>query len=243
MRKILNIGILTNDHDFLIDFLLKKINKIKNINYYLFISKNSNPKKELRIFKSRTKNYFLHQKLNLSTSKKIESFFVKSHNSTEFYKIIKRKKIDYLYNSATTNKISFKTIKQTKGIINIHPGILPYYRGCTSTEWSLFKNDPLGITAHFMDRSYDSGPIIKIKYLKFKKKDIKEYQDIRIKIYLSILDLSKNIFMKIKKGNINIYKQKEEASKYYPVIKENLLNKIKKKIKNKKYIFNKKNIL
>ena len=94
-----------------------------------------------------------------------------------------------------------------------------------------------------MDRSYDSGPIIKIKYLKFKKKDIKDYQDIRIKIYLSILDLSKNIFMKIKKGNINIYKQKEEASKYYPVIKENLLNKIKKKIKNKKYIFNKKNIL
>ena len=47
-----------------------------------------------------------------------------------------------------------------------------------------------------MNESYDGGPIIQTQYLKFKKKDIRDYKDIRIKIYLSIIELAKKVLKK-----------------------------------------------
>ena len=47
-----------------------------------------------------------------------------------------------------------------------------------------------------MNESYDGTPIIQTQYLKFKKKDIRDYKDIRIKIYLSIIELAKKVLKK-----------------------------------------------
>ena len=104
-------------------------------------------------------------------------------------------------------------------------------------------NDPLGITAHFMNGDYDGGPIIKIKYLKFKKKDIKEYNDIRIKIFLLTFELARIIFKQLNNKNIKISKHDEYKAKYYEVIKNYYLSIIKNRIKSKKYKFNKKNLI
>ena len=240
-----NIGILTSFNDELTPFLIKKIHKLKNINFYLIISKTKkNNTKSLKIFKDRTGEYFLKHNFDLfNLNLKLPTYLVKSHNSKEFHKIIKDKNIKFLYNSGTPNKITIETIKKVKGVINIHPGILPYYRGCTCLEWTLFNNDPLGVTAHFMDEGYDSGPIIKTKYLKFKKKDIKEYKDIRIKIFLLTFELAKIIFKQINSKNIKLYKQDEYKAKYYNVIKNSYLSITKRKIKNKTYNFNKKNLI
>ena len=160
-----NVGILTSLNDPLIPYFIKETYKLNNINFYLIVSKEKEKTKDLKIFKDRTGDHFLKDNLDLfSVDTKLSTFLVSSHNSQKFYKIIKDKNIEFLFNSGTPNKISIKTIKKVKGVINIHPGVLPLYRGCTCPEWTLFNNDPLGITAHFMNISYDSGPIIKIKY-------------------------------------------------------------------------------
>ena len=130
-----------------------------------------------------------------------------------------------------------------KGIINVHPGILPYYRGCTCLEWSIFNKDPIGLTAHFMNDKYDSGPILRSKFLKFKKKEVKNYRDIRIKIYLEQINLAKKIFELIVKKKLIKKKQDEKKAKFYPVISKVKLNKIKRLLIDKKYIFNKKNLI
>ena len=238
----MNIGILTSFNDELLPFLLKKIKNLKKINFYLIISRTKNDNfKSQKIFIERTGNYFLKHKLDLfNINLNYPIFLVNSHNSKKFHKIIKLNKIKYLYNSSTPNKIKRVTLKKVKGIINIHPGVLPYYRGCTCPEWTLFNKDPLGITAHYMDDNYDSGKIIEIKYLKFKKTDIKEYKDIRIKIFLETFELAKKIFNKIE--NIKPYPQNETEAKYYDVIKNKYLTKIKKDIENKLYSFNEKNL-
>lgn len=239
-----NIGILTTLNDELAPFLIKKINKLKNVNFFIIISKTKkNYKlKFLKIFKERTGDYFLKYNLDLLNSNiRLPTYLVNSHNCKEFHKLIKKKNIKFLYNSDTPIKINKSTIKKVKGIINIHPGILPNYRGSTCPEWTLFNNDPLGITAHLMDENYDTGPIIKIKYLKFKKKNIRDYKDIRIKIYLLTLSLAKKIFKNIHK--IKTYKQDENNSKYFKVMDGSCLLKIKNKIKQKKIHFNKKNLI
>ena len=239
----MNIGILTNFNDELLPFLLKKIKNLKKINFYLIISKTKNDNfKSQNIFKERTGNYFLKHNLDLfNINLNYPVFLVNSHNSKKFHKIIKLNNIKYLYNSSTPNKINKVTLKKVKGIINIHPGVLPYYRGCTCPEWTLFNKDALGITAHYIDEDYDSGKIIATKFLKFKKIDIREYKDIRIKFFLETFELAKKIFKKI--DNIKAYPQDESKAKYYNVIKNKYLSKIKKEIEKKSYSFNKKNLI
>lgn len=240
---MINIGILTNLNDQLLPFLLKKISNLKNVKFYLILAKVKNDNsKSTKIFKERTGNYFLKHKLDFFNSGiKLPMFLVSSHNSRDFYKIIKSNQIKFLYNSGTPNKLNRETISKVKGIINIHPGILPNYRGCTCPEWTLYNNDILGITAHLMDEGYDSGPILKKKIIKFKKRDIKDYKDIRIKIFLLTFELAKEIFQKITR--LELTSQDESKAKYHSVIGNRDLNNLKYKIKKKTYVFNKKNLV
>ncbi len=67
------------------------------------------------------------------------------------------------------------------GIENVHPGLLPAYRGCSAEEWAIFNNDKIGNTAHFMCEGYDTGPIIATESYEFPKDA--DYQAIRNKVY------------------------------------------------------------
>jgi len=47
------------------------------------------------------------------------------------------------------------------GAINIHPALLPHYRGCWPVYWALYEGESVtGVTVHEMDLSVDSGAIL-----------------------------------------------------------------------------------
>ncbi|MDP3791508.1 MAG: formyltransferase family protein [Candidatus Omnitrophota bacterium] len=48
------------------------------------------------------------------------------------------------------------------GAINLHSGILPFYRGSDSEFWALYNNEPdrVGVSIHFIDESLDTGDVI-----------------------------------------------------------------------------------
>ena len=50
------------------------------------------------------------------------------------------------------------------GVLNVHMGILPEYRGIGVTEWPIIEGRlddvGLGVTLHFMDAGVDTGPIL-----------------------------------------------------------------------------------
>ena len=57
-------------------------------------------------------------------------------------------------------------------IINIHPSLLPKYKGLNTHERSIKNNDRYsGCTVHFVNSKLDSGMIIKQKKIKIDKKD------------------------------------------------------------------------
>ena len=159
----MNIGILSNYHEPLLIHFLSELKNVKKINFILILANISEKKnlREKRIFQDRTRNFFLTKKNFYNVKYLMDTYFVNNHNDKKTLQIIAKHKIDYLFNCGTPNKIKKKTLLATKGVINIHPGILPYYKGCTCVEWSLYNKDPVGITAHFMNENYDSGPIIK----------------------------------------------------------------------------------
>lgn len=59
------------------------------------------------------------------------------------------------------------------GVINIHPSLLPKYRGATPTVWALMNGEKeTGITVHFIeDERIDSGRIIIQNRLKIRPSD------------------------------------------------------------------------
>jgi folate-dependent phosphoribosylglycinamide formyltransferase PurN len=58
----------------------------------------------------------------------------------------------------------------TKGIINLHPGLLPEVRGLDALQWAIHEGHPFGVTAHVIDERIDVGFII-------QKKVVTEYAD------------------------------------------------------------------
>ena len=46
------------------------------------------------------------------------------------------------------------------GTLNMHPGILPDYRGLSTVWWAVYEGGRTGATLHFVDRGIDTGPIV-----------------------------------------------------------------------------------
>ena len=47
------------------------------------------------------------------------------------------------------------------GCINIHPSLLPFYRGPAPTAWALLNNEKeVGLTIHYMDEGIDTGDVL-----------------------------------------------------------------------------------
>ena len=59
-------------------------------------------------------------------------------------------------------RIPKETISQAKvGFINLHPTLLPKYRGPWPQPWQILNCDTVsGVTMHLMDEGFDSGPIL-----------------------------------------------------------------------------------
>lgn len=58
------------------------------------------------------------------------------------------------------------------GCLNIHPAMLPKYRGRYSTVHAIFNGEKeTGVTMHWMDSGIDSGPIIKQRKIPIKDTD------------------------------------------------------------------------
>ncbi len=47
-----------------------------------------------------------------------------------------------------------------RGCINFHTGLLPKYRGSDTIIWSLYNNDPVGVTIHKIAEKLDAGEVI-----------------------------------------------------------------------------------
>ena len=105
-----------------------------------------------------------------------------NHNNNDVINFIKHQNTDLIINLGTPRILKNKILKSSKiGVLNCHPGILPFYRGCNCVEWALLNKDIIGNTCHLMTEKIDEGPIIYKKYLKYSNKD--NYYEIRARIY------------------------------------------------------------
>lgn len=184
--------------------------------------------------KERTKNRFEWKSIDLLLQNNdIPIFYTNSHNSDFTHTLLKKYKIDIAILGGT-GIIKEKTIVIPKiGVINTHPGILPKYRGCSAVEWSLYNNEDVGATCHFVTPQIDAGEIIISVKAKINFGD--DYATVRFKAYnlqaeilvFGLKILRRSDYKKFLKPNI--------GGNYYSPIGKKELKAVKKMLAAKKY--------
>ena len=86
---------------------------------------------------------------------------------------LKKNNIDLICLAGFMKILSKNFIKNFKGkILNIHPSLLPKYKGLNTHEKAIKKKDKYsGCTVHFVNYKLDSGKIISQKKVKINKYD------------------------------------------------------------------------
>tara|TARA_Y100000591_G_scaffold211374_1_gene183314 strand:+ start:1007 stop:1585 length:579 start_codon:yes stop_codon:yes gene_type:complete len=115
--------------------------------------------------------------LNLAKKYNIEKFVINfKKRSTAERKILaflNKNKIDLVCLAGFMKILSKNFIKKYKGkILNIHPSLLPKYKGLNTHERVIKNKEKYsGCTVHFVNSKLDSGKIILQKKVKITKKD------------------------------------------------------------------------
>ena len=104
---------------------------------------------------------------------KILSFHNKFEDEKKIIKILKEKKINLICLAGFMKILSVKFIKKFNGkILNIHPSLLPKYKGLNTHQRVIDNNEKFsGCTVHFVNSKLDSGKIVLQKKVKIYNKD------------------------------------------------------------------------
>ena len=106
--------------------------------------------------------------------------FSKKREINDLLKILKFNNIRLICLAGFLKILSKDFIKSFKGkIINIHPSLLPKYKGLNTHEKVLENNEEFtGCSVHFVNEKLDGGKIILQKKIKiFKKDDLKSLKN------------------------------------------------------------------
>ena len=109
----------------------------------------------------------IHNKKNCGAKERAERLkiphcHIKSKNEDDMIKLFKAWSVDLIVLAGYMKVISPKFIKAFRDkIINIHPSLLPKYKGLHAVEQALDSGDDVtGCTVHYVNEELDGGEII-----------------------------------------------------------------------------------
>jgi len=109
--------------------------------------------------------------------------------------------------------ISNDIINIVKGkIFNLHPSLLPYYKGCSSITWAMINGEEkTGFTYHYITENIDGGNII------LQKEILIEDWDTQITLYHRVMFEAFKFFDKAFNKVVNNYKGRKQIdfNNYY----------------------------
>ena len=192
--------------------------KIKNIVIFF------NGDRGIAVYNKLIKKYKISLIINNSkkTKKKFKKqkiIYSKNINDAKFYNLLKKENTDLFISAGFSNIFKKKLLKLPKyGVINLHAGPVPKYRGGSPLNWQLINNEKnVTISVLKMDEGIDTGPIIETKKFPIKKHyDINNLHLIANNIFPSLVlnsiaKIEKKEKLKLQpKNNNNYRKQRKE---------------------------------
>ena len=140
-------------------------------------------------------------------------------NSDSFFLELSELKIDLIVICHFQKLISSRIINlPLLGCINLHPSLLPYYRGMSPQHYPIIKGESeTGITVHYVDEGIDTGDIILQKKIVIDNEDyVSDLQKKMKSIYSTIIV---EVIDKIETKNLNNTVQKHLKGSYFGKLK------------------------
>ena len=105
--------------------------------------------------------------------KKIINFIKPKESEKKILTLLNKRKIKFICLAGFMKILSNKFIKKFNGkIVNIHPSLLPKYKGLNTHRKVIENNEKFsGCTVHYVTAQLDSGKIILQKQVKINKTD------------------------------------------------------------------------
>ena len=85
------------------------------------------------------------------------------------------------------------------GVLNIHPGITPHFRGRSPIEWTILEEAQPGVTLHFIDAGVDTGPVVQQRELPVQPGD--NFDSLYDRAYDVGIELIVNCLRTLKRGD------------------------------------------
>ena len=108
------------------------------------------------------------------------------------------------------------TLEKFKTAINVHPTLLPKYRGVTSGAYVILnKEEFAGSTVHFLTKDLDAGRIIAQSRVSLDEFDTTK--SMQMKVYSSESKLIQEAIIRLRKGELGHPQSESEASSYLEI--------------------------
>ena len=146
-------------HPELGEYVSALLGQTLSIQAFIFADEISNESKEITLQRIQgTRPLIKFSDLGLA---QIPCFFVRSHNSQDCLKILDSLRPKLVVNAGSPDILRDPVLQAAgQGMLGVHPGKLPNYRGCSAVEWSIFHNDPVAATCFFLTEGIDEGPVV-----------------------------------------------------------------------------------
>ena len=125
------------------------------------------------IFSNTSKAKGLKFSYQFNIKKYVSSFKESKVTEAKILNLLNKKNIKFICLAGFMKILSKSFIKKFSGkIVNIHPSLLPKYKGLDTHIKAIQNNDKVaGCTVHYVTAKLDSGKIILQKKVKISKKD------------------------------------------------------------------------
>ena len=152
-------------------FISGKGSNLKNL--FRFSLKKKSPIEIILVISNNSKAKGLIFAKRKNIKNKVFNFINKKEAENKVLKELKKEKVELICLAGFMKILSKNFIQKFKGkIINIHPSLLPKYKGLNTHLRAIKNKDKYsGCTVHLVNSKLDSGKIILQKKIKIKKKE------------------------------------------------------------------------
>jgi len=152
-------------------FISGKGSNLKNL--FRFSLKKNSPIEIVLVISNNSKAKGLIFAKRKNIKNKVFNFINKKEAENKVLKELKKEKVDFICLAGFMKILSKNFIQKFQGkIINIHPSLLPKYKGLNTHLRAIKNKDKYsGCTVHLVNSKLDSGKIILQKKIKIKKKE------------------------------------------------------------------------
>lgn len=136
-------------------------------------------------------------------------YHVIAHNSLDCEKLIRKYDLDIgiILGARILKDNIIKAFKV--GVVNMHPGMLPYNRGLDNLKWAVIKGYKQGVSVHLISKEIDQGSMIMQREVEVYEDDtlvdvflrIQNMEQVLMIESLKILESGQRDFPKVTEGN------------------------------------------